>query len=91
MATQNSTKRCQKTDNLEPILRRKSVKKCGKLWKFSVNYVFVLSLICLIQFEFGVAQQFQYPYPPGWERDPRFYSREGVNYNPPNPGEENYR
>lgn len=27
----------------------------------------------------------------GWTRDPRWYSREGVDYKPPDPGDPNYR
>lgn len=34
----------------------------------------------------------QYPPPyAGYTRDPRFYSREGVDYKPPDPGDPNYR
>lgn len=40
-----------------------------------------------------VAVQFQSAFGQSWTtRDPRFYSREGVNdYNPPSPGDPEYR
>jgi hypothetical protein len=84
--------KCCHSDQIKPFIRDKSDKNYRNVWTFVTNNVFfVVIFISCCYFETVLGQQNLYPYPPNWERDPRFYSREGVNYNPPNPGDENYR
>lgn len=90
MAILKSTICCQ-SDKLKPFTRDKIMKNNKKLWKINEIYVLILIICSASIFDHVKGQQYSYPYPPGWERDPRFYSREGVNYSPPSPGDENYR
>lgn len=64
----------------------RKVRKVMKICGWNVSLVIFVSL-----FGFCVAQQYsQNPYLA--DRDPRWYSRPGVkDYNPPNPGDKDYR
>lgn len=79
---------CCHSDGKRPSIsdrkRRKSMIKVTS----NVFVVFLISFSSL--WALSVAQ---YPgnNPLLGDRDPRFYSRPGVDYNPPNPGDKDYR
>lgn len=78
---------CHSDGQKSPIINRKVHKKT----RLVTNNVF---LVFLISFGGLWALSWAQPYvqnPYLGDRDPRFYSRPGVDYNPPNPGDKDYR
>lgn len=78
---------CIRTSKKPPIVRRKR--------KFVVQNVLLISVIALSQLVEQSSAQYPGNNPLLGDRDPRFYSRPGVdynpNYNPTNPGDKEYR
>lgn len=73
----NNDKKCRFNTNMNKFLRQKNI-----------LLVFILGLNISL-----VNGQNSYYNHQNWlrDRDPRFYSREGVDYKPPDPGDPNYR
>lgn len=87
MATTRKKTNCCHSDGKRPLMIDK---KSGN-YQSNVFIVFTLSLCLCIGIcdgQFG-----SNPYAPdgAYDRDPRFYSREGVDYKPTNPGDKDYR
>lgn len=87
MATTRMKTNCCHSDGKRPLM----IDKNSGNYQQKVFIIFALSLCLCIGIcdgQFG-----SNPYAPGgnYDRDPRFYSREGVDYNPPNPGDKDYR
>lgn len=67
------------------IARRKS-RNLSKIFDWNVLFVILLSVkLSLAQISVGSSN------PSIADRDPRFYSRPGVDYRPPTPGDKDYR
>lgn len=83
-----TTNRCYRNKTLLYSYKvNRNYRKCLKLIVRSKALVCCLCFIVCVN---TVASQ--YPNVQTYtERDPRFYSREGVDYQPANPGDENYR
>lgn len=81
---------CCHRDGLKSQNYERKVKKVMKSAKWNANLIFLLSLSACVEFNFAQQQYPQNPYLA--DRDPRWYSRPGVkDYNPPNPGDKDYR
>lgn len=75
--TTNSDNKCSFNRKMNKFLRQKNI-----------LLLFILGLNISL-----VNGQNSYQHHQNWlrDRDPRFYSREGVDYKPPDPGDPNYR
>lgn len=62
-----------------------------KLIRIVTNNVFIVFLISFSALWALSAAQYPGNNPLLGDRDPRFYSRPGVDYNPPSPGDKEYR
>ena len=97
MAT-SKTNRCHNDGKKSSIIDRKR-RKFTRIAKENVFMMFLISFTSLLSFslaQFPGNNPGQYPgnnpvNPLLGDRDPRFYSRPGVDYNPPNPGDKEYR
>ena len=89
MATGKITTNCCYSNKkpFNSVKVHQNYRKCLKLIESNRTLIYCISLIACIN-----AVVSQYPNIQTYtERDPRFYSREGVDYQPANPGDENYR
>lgn len=86
MATRKTN--CCQDDGKSPTKSDRKRRKLSRIVKENVFMLFIVSFYTLLSL--GSAQ---YPgnNPLLGDRDPRFYSRPGVDYNPPNPGDKEYR
>lgn len=86
MATRKTN--CCQGDGKRPSISDRKRRKLSRIVPTNVSMVFLISFCAL--WALGSAQ---YPgnNPLLGDRDPRFYSRPGVDYNPPNPGDKEYR
>lgn len=90
MATRKTTNCCHSDGQIMPSISVKSVVKRRKFRRFVCKNVFVVHLISFGAFWALSCAQYQHN-PNIGDRDPRFYSRPGVDYKPPNPGDKEYR
>lgn len=86
MATRKTN--CCHSDGKNPSISDRKIQKLSRIVTRNVFMVFLISFGAL-----WALSSAQYPgnNPLLGDRDPRFYSRPGVDYNPPNPGDKEYR
>lgn len=86
MATRKTN--CCHSDGKRPSESDRNRRKLSRIVTGNVFVMFWVSFCAL-----WVLSAAQYPgnNPLLGDRDPRFYSRPGVEYNPPNPGDKDYR
>ena len=97
MATRKTI--CCHSDGENPSISDRKRRKLSRIVIVNVSMVFIISFCAL--WTVSLAQspgntQKQFPgnnplNPLLGDRDPRFYSRPGVDYNPPSPGDKEYR
>lgn len=86
MATRKTN--CCHSDGQKPSISDSKSQKLSRRMIENVFIVFTISFCAIFPLSFA---QYQGYNPLIGERDPRFYSRPGVDYNPPNPGDKDYR
>lgn len=82
---------CHSDGQISLINNIKVYKKTRHVTK---NAILVFTLCFCAIFAQTIAQSYPQSYPQNpylGDRDPRFYSRPGVDYRPPNPGDKDYR
>lgn len=97
MATRKTN--CCHSDGQKPSIGDRKRRKLSRIVTENVFMMFAISFCALwtlsaAQFPGNTAKQFPGNNPVNpllGDRDPRFYSRPGVEYNPPSPGDKEYR
>ena len=79
---------CCHSDGEKSSISDRKRRKLIRILTTNVSMVFLISFSALLALS---AAQYPGNNPLLGDRDPRFYSRPGVDYNPPNPGDKDYR